>query len=185
MRSLILTAVLVLLWLVGCKPRTPVVSIEVAGRQPAAAPAKSQPPRQKSTPITWDALILPHDDRFEPGDLPLLAEKLKDQRVTITGVMHGGLPTVKGNSQFVIMRNRSGKFGPGHPIDELMTVTLTPDRTVTYCDDDIQVDGIFRIEPVIGEDRYVWCVYHLDDARVSQSGTIIDEPAAKSKPPER
>ena len=183
MRYSLLTASVVSLSLSACERGEPAIpAVKVVQQQPVGAAAEPEPQTDKSARLTWDDLKLPHDDRFEPGDLPMSAEKVKDRRVRITGVMHGGVPRRRGNSEFVIMRNRSGRFGPGYPIDELMKVTLTSGRTVSYLDDDIQVDGILRIDPVKGEDGSIWCVYHVDDARVYQSGKVVDEPTAKLKP---
>jgi hypothetical protein len=179
--SSLLIAAVVSFSLSGCEG-TCQEGLAVQQQKSAAVPANREPQADKPTRLTWDDLQLPHEDRFAPGDLSALAKKLKDRRIKITGVMHGGVSSAKTNSEFVLMRNRPNRFGPGGPIDVLMKVTLATGRTVAYVDDSIQVEGILRIDPVNGEDGSIWCVYHLHDARVYQSGKVIDDPAAKSKP---
>lgn len=131
--------------------------------------------------VSWDDLALPRDDSFEPADLSRLATERRDKRINISGHMHAGVASAKKNKEFVLMRSRSGKFGPGHPIDELILVSVVPDRTVAYVDDWIQVEGTLRIEPRREDGDSIVCVYRLDDARISQWGQVIDEPSAKSK----
>lgn len=183
MRFSLLTAVLVSFSLSACeRAGVAMPPVKAAEQHPAAAIARSEPETDKPTRLIWDDLKLPHDDRFEPGDLPKLAKKVQGRRINITGVMHGGIQSATANSAFVIMRYKPNRFGPGGPIDVLMTVTLATGRTVAYFDEPIQVEGVLRIDPVKGDDGSIWCVYHLDNARVHQSGKVIDEPAAKSKP---
>jgi hypothetical protein len=177
--SSVLTAAVVSFSLSGCEGAGP-EDLAVQQQESEAVPARSEPQADKPARLTWDDLKLPHEDRFESGDLPVAAKKLKDRRVKITGVMHGGVRSA--NSEFVLLRNRPNRHGPGGPIDVLMMVTLATGRTVAYWHDSIQVEGILRIDPVKGDDGDIWCVYRLDDARVSQSGKVIDEPAAKPQP---
>ena len=101
---------------------------------PPASAAKVQPasnrPRADRTKvagveqITFDDLILgmSADMVFRPWMLEAnggRAKELDGQRVRLAGIMHGGVKSQTKNKEFVLLRNKECKFGPGGQADHL------------------------------------------------------------------
>ncbi|HUE74200.1 MAG TPA: hypothetical protein VMP01_25190 [Pirellulaceae bacterium] len=157
-----------------------------AAERPAAveAPAeKDGPPRRSAIrpkadrgatadgveKITFDDLILgmQADMVYRPWMLESesnggRAKELEGKRVRLTGVMHGGVESVKKNKEFVLLRNAECKFGPGGQADHLAKIFMKEGKTVSYTDETVYVEGTLRIKPSMGEDGNTWSIYEIE-----------------------
>ncbi len=123
--------------------------------------------------ITFDDLILgmQADMVFRPWMLESetnggRAKDLDGKPVRLTGVMHGGVESVKKNKEFVLLRNKECKFGPGGQADHLAKIFMKEGKTVSYTDETIYVEGTLRIKPSMGEDGNTWSIYEIEGAEV-------------------
>lgn len=157
-------------------------SAEKPTEKPAAQPAKSsdanpvkgQRPKADRTPrkpgdpikITFDHIILgmQADIPFRPWMMNDEVKELEGQRVSITGVMYGGVEKTKGNKNFVLLRNKECKYGPGGQADHLAKVDLKPGNTIDFTTETVRVEGKLKVEPFTGEDGNTWSIYVLEDA---------------------
>ena len=175
----------------------PVTEVRPASHQAVAeAPAEPQAPRANDGPprpsairpkadrgttadgtekITFDDLILgmQADIVYRPWMLESetnggRAKELDGKKVRINGVMHGGVASGKRNKEFVLLRNKECKFGPGGQADHLAKVFMKDGKTVSYTDDTIFVEGTLKIEPEMGEDGNTWSIYRIEGAEVKQ-----------------
>lgn len=149
----------------------------------AAAPADDGPPRRSAIrpkadrgtttdgveKITFDDLILgmQADMVYRPWMLESetnggRAKELEGKRVRLLGVMHGGVESVKKNKEFVLLRNKECKFGPGGQADHLAKIFMKEGKTVSYTDETVYVEGTLRIKPSMGEDGNTWSIYEIE-----------------------
>ena len=153
----------------------------------AAPPASDAPPRPASlrpkadrsaatggvAKITFDDLILgmEKDMVFRPWMLESetnggRAKELEGKQVRLTGVMHGGVQSSKKNKEFVLLRNKECKFGPGGQADHLAKIFMKEGKTVSYSDETVNVEGTLRIKPEMGEDGNTWSIYEIEGAEL-------------------
>ena len=153
-----------------------------ADTAPPASAAKVQPasnrPRADRTKvagveqITFDDLILgmSADMVFRPWMLEAnggRAKELDGQRVRLAGIMHGGVKSQTKNKEFVLLRNKECKFGPGGQADHLAMIVMKPGKTAAYQGDEtVVVEGRLKIEPVTGDDGNTWSLYNIEEAEV-------------------
>lgn len=165
----------------------PVLAQTTPAEKPAAAqkgepkkvddanPDKNRRPKADRTPrkpgdpikITFDNIILgmQADIPFRPWMLSDDVKELEGKRVSITGVMHGSVLNLKKIDQFILLRNKECKYGPGGQADHLAEVKLKKDQTIPFAGEKtVRVEGNLRIEPKTGEDGNTWSLYILDDA---------------------
>ena len=163
------------------------VLAQAAAEKPAAAqkeepkkvndsnPDKNRRPKADRTPrkpgdpikITFDNIILgmQADIPFRPWMLNEDVKELEGKRVSITGVMHGSVLNLKKIDQFILLRNKECKYGPGGQADHLAEVKMKKDQTIAFAGEKtVRVEGNLRIEPKTGEDGNTWSLYILDDA---------------------
>ena len=152
-----------------------------------AAPANDGPPRPAALrpkadrsattkgveKISWDDLILgmQPDIVFRPWMLESetnggRAKELDGKKVRLSGVMHGGVETIKRNKEFVLLRNKECKFGPGGQADHLAKIFMKDGKTVSFTDDTIFVEGTLKIEAETGDDGNTWSIYRIEGAEV-------------------
>jgi hypothetical protein len=139
-----------------------------------ANPAKGQRPKADRTPrkpgdpikITFDNIILgmQADIPFRPWMMSEDVKELEGERVSITGVMWGGVEKPKGVKKFVLLRNKECKYGPGGQADHLAHVELKPGQTIDFTLSTVRVEGKLKIAPETGTDGNTWSLYVLEDA---------------------
>lgn len=139
-----------------------------------ANPAKGQRPRADRTPrkpgdplkITFDHIILgmQKDIPFRPWMMNDEVKELEGERVSITGVMWGGVEKPKGIKKFVLLRNAECKYGPGGQADHLAHVEMKPGQTIDFTAATVRVEGKLKISPETGDDGNTWSLYILEDA---------------------
>ncbi len=137
-------------------------------------PAKGQRPRADRTPrkpgdpikITFDNIILgmQKDIPFREWMMNDEVKELEGQRVSITGVMWGGVEKPRGIKKFVLLRNAECKYGPGGQADHLAHVELKAGQTFDYTSSTVRVEGKLKIAPETGTDGNTWSLYVLEDA---------------------
>ena len=160
-----------------------------ASAAPAAAapPASDGPPRPGSLrpkadrtaatggveKITFDDLILgmEKDMVYRPWMLESetnggRAKELEGKKVRLTGVMHGGVESIKKNKEFVLLRNKECKFGPGGQADHLAKIFMKDGKTASYTDQTVMVEGTLRIKPEMGDDGNTWSIYEIEGAEM-------------------
>ena len=124
--------------------------------------------------ITFDDLILgmQADMVFRPWMLESetnggRAKELDGKRVRLSGIMHGGVGSTEKNKDFVLLRNKECKFGPGGQADHLAKVFMKKGKTAPYTGDaTVRVEGTLRIKPSMGEDGNTWSIYELEEAEL-------------------
>jgi len=134
-------------------------------------------PREGETASTSDVVEITFDDLnlnmqpdvvFRPWMLEYndgRAKELDGKRVRVSGYM---LPDVqrRGITEFVLLRNKECKFGPGGQADHLVQVIMQKDVTTSFTDRAVTVEGILTIEPFQGLDRNTWKIYDLAGEKV-------------------
>lgn len=124
--------------------------------------------------ITFDDLILgmQADMVFRPWMLESetnggRAKELDGKRVRLSGIMHGGVGSTEKNKDFVLLRNKECKFGPGGQADHLAKVFMKEGKTAPYTGDaTVRVEGTLRIKPSMGTDGNTWSIYELEEAEL-------------------
>ena len=113
--------------------------------------------------ITFDDLLLgmEKDMAFRPFMLTERAQELDGHCVRISGYMNEGLSQFRGIKEFILLRNRECKFGPGGQADHLVRIFLQDKLTTSYTDEIVIVEGILEIKPYQGPDGFTWSVYEL------------------------
>jgi hypothetical protein len=118
--------------------------------------------------ITFDDvnLRIQADVVFRPWMLTDRVKELDGRRVRIRGYM---LPHERatGIRQFVLLRNKECKFGPGGQADHLVNVTLQDGVTTSYRHQVVQVQGVLKVNPFQGPDGNTWSIYDLAGERVA------------------
>lgn len=119
-------------------------------------------PNIETLEITFEDinLHLQPDIVFRPWMLTDRARELDGRRVRISGYM---LPDIQQNHirQFVLLRNRECKFGPGGQADHLINVNLVEGITTSYRDQPVVVEGVLKIQPFQGPDGNTWSIYDM------------------------
>jgi hypothetical protein len=134
---------------------------------PSTRPKADRTPRKPGEPIriTFDHIIIgmQADIVFRPWMLSDDVKELEGQKVSITGVMHGGSVDKEKNIKwFVLLRNAECKYGPGGQADHLAEVELkTP---FSFTSKTVRVEGTLRIVPKSGSDGNTLSLYTLEDA---------------------
>ena len=146
--------------------------------KPAEKPAGVQRPKADRTPsrpgdaekITFEDIVLgmQADMVFRPFLLTDRAKELDGKRVSISGFMYGGVEAGRQRNikEFLLLRNKECKFGPGGQADHLAQVFLEPKHTTEFTLQPVKVEGTLKIEPYEGSDGNTWSIYRLEDARV-------------------
>ena len=101
------------------------------------------------------------DVKFRPFMLTDRAKQLDGRRVRLTGFIFGGVAQSRGIKEFILLRNRECKFGPGGQADHLVQIYLLDNVTTNYTDKAVAVEGVLKIKPFEGADGFTWSVYEL------------------------
>jgi hypothetical protein len=140
------------------------------------AVSRSKPPPADRTPrrpgeaekITFEDLNLglQPDVVFRPFMLSDRVRELEGKRVSLVGYMHPGVASARGIHEFVLLRNKECKFGPGGQADHLAQVYLRKGETTNFTPGAVKVEGTLRIEPFQGPDGNTWSIYRMEDAQI-------------------
>lgn len=100
---------------------------------------------------------------FRPFLVTDRVRELDGKRVRITGKM---FLTDKGTraDNFILLKNKECKFGPGGQADHLLNVLVRSGKKVKYREEDLTVEGTFKLNPTSGDDGNTWSVFDLVDA---------------------
>lgn len=141
-----------------------------------APPGRTGPPPADRTPrrpgeaekITFEDLNLglQPDVVFRPFMLSDRVRELEGKRVSIVGYMHPGVATARGIREFVLLRNKECKFGPGGQADHLAQIYLRKGESIDFTPGAVKVEGTLRIEPFQGPDGNTWSIYRMEDAQI-------------------
>ena len=112
-------------------------------------------------------LSMPPDVAFRPFMLTDGVKELDGGRVRLSGYMHGGVSQTRGIKEFILLRNRECKFGPGGQADHLVRVFLHGDVSASYTEKVLSVEGVFKIKPFEGPDGFTWSIYELAGVAVT------------------
>ncbi len=121
--------------------------------------------------ISFDELNLgmPEDSKFRPMMLQVnngRAEELNGARISIGGHMNPP-DQLTGLNEFVLLKNKDCKFGPGGQADHLMRVFMKDGKTTDYTDAVIYVEGILTIKPFPEDGPSTWSIYDIEATSVS------------------
>jgi hypothetical protein len=111
-------------------------------------------------------LGLQPDVVFRPFMLSDRVRELEGKRVSLVGYMHPGVASARGIHEFVLLRNKECKFGPGGQADHLAQVYLRKGETTNFTPGAVKVEGTLRIEPFQGPDGNTWSIYRMEDAQI-------------------
>jgi hypothetical protein len=95
-------------------------------------------------------------------------QELLNKRVRLSGVMLAG-DRESGIRDFVLLRNKECKFGPGGQADHLVMIYFREGVTATYTDRTVYVDGILKFKPFEGSDGNTWAIYEMDGLGFSRT----------------
>jgi hypothetical protein len=125
------------------------------------APSKSNP--GEVIPISFDDINInmQQDIVYRPWMLTDRAKELDGKRVTLKGYFHAGVSQAKNIKQFVLLKNKECKFGPGGQADHLVQVHLQGKASTSYSLDPVQVEGVLKLNPYQGPDGNTWSVFDL------------------------
>ena len=149
------------------EPQVKIQQEETDARQSAAAEPKSVAPKSSTAAnvvrdISFNDLNLQmqEDVVFRPWMMKEEVKELEGQRIRIQGYM---LPheRLKGIKQFVLLKNKECKFGPGGQADHLINVLMNNGVETSYRQDVIEVEGVLKINPFQGVDGNTWSIYDL------------------------
>lgn len=164
----LLTAVAALLC-AGCSNHSIVIEGEPAYVEVLEEAQEVEPAEPVAIRVTFDDLNLhmKPDVLFGEEMLTAAVRALVGKRISLSGVMWGGVEKPQGLERFILLRNQPAKHGPGgEPADQLLPVVLRSGETIDYTTEPVRVDGIFRIEPETGADGKTWSLYILKDATI-------------------
>jgi hypothetical protein len=148
---------------------------QTAGTSPAAQGFNSRAATTKAIPAaaqvagsgviesSIDDIRFPMDkaQTFERSMLTPKTKSLFDKKIRIRGYMY---PTLRrrGLSQFVLVRdNMECCFGPGAALYDCILVSMKPGQTAEYTIRPIAVEGVFRIEEVMGPEGRPLAIYQM------------------------
>lgn len=115
--------------------------------------------------VTFDDLNLnmQADIVYRPWMLTDRAKELDGRRIRVTGVMLGaGVSQQKNLKDFVLLKNKECKFGPGGQADHLLHVFYRGEKPANFTQSSIEIEGVLKINPYQGPDGNTWSVYDLD-----------------------
>jgi hypothetical protein len=150
----------------------------IAAAQPAQSsgqrpPADRQPVRPgEAEKITFEDLLLVEgvglqaDVVFRPFMLTERVKELDGKRVSLSGYMYGGVASARGIKEFILLRQKECKFGPGGQADHLAQVALQKGTTIDFTTAPVKVEATLKVEPFEGPDGNTWSIYRLEDAQL-------------------
>ena len=128
-----------------------------------AIPAAAQVAGSNVIESSFDDIRFPMDksQAFERSMLTAKTKSLFDKRIRIRGYMY---PTLRkrGLTQFVLVRdNMECCFGPGAALYDCILVTMTPGQTAEYSIRPLAVEGVLRLEEVLGPEGRPLAIYQM------------------------
>mgnify|MGYP007030119252 CR=1 FL=1 len=142
---------------------------EVLAREdapPAGRQAVSRPPAGGVRDITFDDVKfdLQPGQPFQRAMLGPKIEQLAGTRIRVRGYIHPqSVFTLTDITAFVLVRdNQQCCFGPGAMLYDSMMVYMQAGRTTNFTDRPITVEGVFRIEELVGPDGKHYSIYRVD-----------------------
>ena len=135
--------------------------------QPLHSPAGEEPVQI----ISFDNLNIGMqvDARFRPQMLEFdggLVKELFGKRINVAGYMYP-TDTLKGVTEFVLLKNLECKFGPGGQADHLVRVVMAEGLTTEFTDRPIYVEGILSLNPYPDDEPITWSIYDLKATKIS------------------
>lgn len=100
---------------------------------------------------------------FRPFLVTDRVRELEGKRVRITGKMFNLGASAK-TDNFVLLKNKECKFGPGGQADHLVNIVMRDGTKVKYREEPLTVEGIFKLNPTGGVDGNTWSVFDLIEA---------------------
>ena len=138
----------------------------------AAVPSTKSVDSEKAEIIGFDDLNLgmPEDARFRPIMLEYndgRAKELMDKKIIVGGHMNPP-DQLRGLTEFVLLKNKDCKFGPGGQADHLARVYMKEGTTVDYTDEVIYVEGRISLKPFPDDQPMTWSIYDIEATNVSK-----------------
>lgn len=101
---------------------------------------------------------------FQRSMLGPKIEQLSGSRIRVRGYIHPqSVFTLTDITAFVLVRdNQQCCFGPGAMLYDSMMVYMAEGRTTNFTDRPITVEGVFRIEELVGPDGKHYSIYRVD-----------------------
>jgi len=149
---------------------------ETVADQPATVPpAPRRPPADRTArrpgeaeKITFEDLNLGMQMDVVFREFMLLnnerVKELDGKRVSLTGYMHPGVASSRGIKEFILLRNKECKFGPGGQADHLAQVYLRTGETTDFTPGPVKVEANLKVTDFRGPDDNTWAIYRLEDA---------------------
>jgi hypothetical protein len=158
----------------GNSAETSAAPAGIAAAQPAQSsgqrpPADRQPVRPgEAEKITFEDLLLgmQADVVFRPFMITERVKELDGKRVSLSGYMYGGVASARGIKEFILLRQKECKFGPGGQADHLAQVALQKGTTTDFTTGPVKVEATLKVEPFEGPDGNTWSIYRLEDAQL-------------------
>lgn len=103
-------------------------------------------------------------EQFQRAMLGPKIEQLSGSRIRVRGYIHPqSVFTLTDITAFVLVRdNQQCCFGPGAMLYDSMMVYMAEGRTTNFTDRPITVEGVFRIEELVGPDGKHYSIYRVD-----------------------
>ena len=131
---------------------------------------EKSPPTNGTEVITFEDINLrmQADVAYRPFMLTDRARELDGRTVRLKGYMDEGVMQSRGIKDFILLKNRECKFGPGGQADHLVQIFLKDGVTTAFTKELIIVEGVFEIKPYQGPDGFTWSVYNLAAVSVTK-----------------
>jgi hypothetical protein len=147
-------------------PAVPSTTNPPAGARPPADRAPAKPGEAEK--ITFEDLNLQIQADVVVRDFMIndRVKALDGKRVSLTGYMFGGVEATRGIKEFILLRNKECKFGPGGQADHLAQVVLLSGEKTDFTTGPVKVEATLKLTDYRGPDGNTWYIYRLEDAHV-------------------
>lgn len=128
--------------------------------------------------ISFDDLNLgmPEDSMFRERMLSYndgRAKELLGKVINIGGQMSPP-DQLKDLNEFVLLKNKDCKFGPGGQADHLIRVFMPPGKVVDYTDKVIYIEGRLTLNPFPVDGPSTWAIYDVEATNVTSKAPARD-----------
>lgn len=109
------------------------------------------------------------DVRFRPQMLEYDGGRVKElfgKKIIVAGYMNP-TDTMRGVTEFILLRNLECKFGPGGQADHLVHVIMEEGLTTAFTDKIVYVEGILSLNPFPTDEPVTWSIYDVHATKVS------------------
>lgn len=126
---------------------------------------------QSSQLISFDDLNIGMqvDARFRPQMLEYDGGRVKElfgRKIVVAGYMNP-TDTLRGVTEFILLRNLECKFGPGGQADHLVHVLMDEGLTTEFTDKVVYVEGVLSLNPFPTDEPVTWSIYDVQATKVS------------------